>query len=313
LVIILIPISYLILNKITEKKVIVIAPIKIESTQNHDNSLDSPDIILSNLKVAVALAEEEEILSEEEEANEVLKNLQNSIDLPVITETKTKATNIAKKVETLASKKKILSHKHVPKKHIAKKPLIKKHKAIKKKLVHKTKKQPKVKEKSIPKQHTITQENIITKKSIVQHQPVSQIVTPQRAVHRLSREEEVALYKQQHSQGLEVVGESKTFEIKDPTQSIPDEYYFKKHNPKVNQPVELNQFVKTLGVVKVSKQYEVKSQIPQKVELAKDGVVDISTASVETEELKKLDFVKPLEVTEVSEAFEASKAKKYLP
>jgi hypothetical protein len=178
LVIILIPISYLILNKITEKKVIIIPPIKIETSQNHDNSLDSPDTILSNLKVAVASSEEKEILSEEEEANEVLKNLQNSIGLPVIVETKATATNVNKKVESLTHKKKILSHKHVTKKHIAKKPIIKQHKTIKKKLAHKTVKQPKVKEKPIPKQHTLTPKNIITEKSIVQYQPIAQTVIP---------------------------------------------------------------------------------------------------------------------------------------
>ena len=92
---------------------------------------------------------------------------------------------------------------------------------------------------------------------------------------------------------LEVVREHKLFEIKDKT-------------------VESNKFVETLGVVSVSKEKEVAFTIPPKVELAQDGVVDIPSATIETEELKKLKFVKPIETIEVSKEFEASDAQQYL-
>lgn len=69
-------------------------------------------------------------------------------------------------------------------------------------------------------------------------------------------------------------------------------------------------FVKTLGVVGKSKVYEANDlTIDKREEITNDGVVDISTAT--TDELKHLPFVKPLEVIEVSQPFEASEAKKY--
>ncbi len=94
--------------------------------------------------------------------------------------------------------------------------------------------------------------------------------------------------------------------------SKPDSYYFEKDDPSVSKTVESNNFVKTLGVVSVSKEEEVAFTIPQKVEQAQDGVVDIPSATIETEELKKLKFVKPIETIEVSKEFEASDSHKYL-
>ncbi len=69
-------------------------------------------------------------------------------------------------------------------------------------------------------------------------------------------------------------------------------------------------FVKTLGIVKTSGEYEVNEMSMDKLEdVSNDGVVDISTAT--TDELQELPFVKPLEVLEVTQPFEASEAKKY--
>ena len=94
--------------------------------------------------------------------------------------------------------------------------------------------------------------------------------------------------------------------------SKPDSYYFEKNDPTVDKTIESNKFVETLGVVSVSKAEEVDFTIPQKVEQAQDGVVDIPSATIETEELKKLKFVKPIETIEVSKEFEASDSYKYL-
>jgi len=306
LILILIPLSYFVLTEISKQKVIVIPPIEVVKVAPKENIIDTPDTILSNLKVAVHLSNEEEIISKEEEANEVLKVLQDNIHLPIIKEKIIKTSSGAQAIETLTSQKKIPI-----KKYLVQKKIVKKHKV--KKYALKKSKEPIKTTKVSPKSNTLAQKKIVKEKPTLALPINIPTANNKTTTHHLSREQEVALYKQQHAKGLEIVGESKTFEIKDPTQSLPDEYYFKKHNPKVNQAVELNQFVETLGVVKVSKQYEVQNKIPQKVELAKDGVVDISTASIETKELKRLKFVKPLEVTEVSETFEASQAKRYLP
>ncbi|CAA6808227.1 MAG: Unknown protein [uncultured Sulfurovum sp.] len=71
-------------------------------------------------------------------------------------------------------------------------------------------------------------------------------------------------------------------------------------------------FVETLGVVAVSNQYEIDFIIPPKVELAKEEVVNISNASIETEALKNLEFVKTLGVVKVSKEFETTQATYYL-
>ena len=62
----------------------------------------------------------------------------------------------------------------------------------------------------------------------------------------------------------------------------------------------------------MSNKYESNFAVPPKKELAKEGVVSMPTATVETEELKKLKFVEPLEVVEVSKEFETIEAHKYL-
>ncbi len=70
-------------------------------------------------------------------------------------------------------------------------------------------------------------------------------------------------------------------------------------------------FVKTLGIVGKSKVYEANDlTIDKREEIDNDGVVDISTAT--TDSFKELPFVKPIEVIEVSQPFEASEAKRYL-
>ena len=69
-------------------------------------------------------------------------------------------------------------------------------------------------------------------------------------------------------------------------------------------------FVKTLGIVSKSEVYEVNDVVIEKrEEVTNDGVVDIPTATTDT--LENLPFVKPLEVIEVTEPFEATEARKY--
>ena len=69
--------------------------------------------------------------------------------------------------------------------------------------------------------------------------------------------------------------------------------------------------VKILGRVSETEAYEVQNIIPKRVELAQDAVVEFPTGSIETKELKSLKEVTPLEVIEVTPAFESIHAERY--
>ena len=72
-------------------------------------------------------------------------------------------------------------------------------------------------------------------------------------------------------------------------------------------------FVKTLGVVGKSEVYEVNNLVMDKKDkITNEGIANISTATIETDELKSLPFAKPIEVIKVTQPFEASEEKKYL-
>jgi len=117
---------------------------------------------------------------------------------------------------------------------------------------------------------------------------------------RLSREEEIALCQKKYANSLDAV-------------NIPDAYYFEK--PKVEKNHTKNpplKFVQKLGVVGISNQYETSFSVPKKEELAKEGIVQLSNAEYETEEIKKLEFVDTIGVVEVSKSFESIEAYKYL-
>lgn len=86
---------------------------------------------------------------------------------------------------------------------------------------------------------------------------------------------------------------------------LPDSYYFEPI--KEVKTVETNTplaFAKKLGVVSVSTDYETSFTIPKREELAKEGIVNISNASLDTNEIKNLNFVNTLGVIEVSQDFE---------
>ena len=50
----------------------------------------------------------------------------------------------------------------------------------------------------------------------------------------------------------------------------------------------------------------------KKDKITNEGIANISTATIETDELKSLPFAKPIEVLKVTQPFEASEEKKYL-
>ena len=320
LLLLLIPMSYMLLKKIDqqkidqqkreeqkreEQKVITIPQLKIESAEKPEN-------ILSQFKLAVTESKEKVVLSKEEEAQEVLDILKSKIESRKVTsqeekieEEKLVATE--PKVVKPTTHNIVVAKSSVETKSITKESSIKKSPATKVVRAKPVKKHATLKKRPIPK----------PKKPVVQKVAIKdEVIEENQRLNRsgLSREEEVALYKEKIAQrGLEIVEVSENFEIKDPTSSTPDYKYFEPlqvdSNENLNAPLK---FVKKLGVVAVSNEYEVKSVIPKKVEEAKEGIVDIPSATVETKELKKLKFVDTLEVVEVSPAFETTEADKYM-
>jgi len=280
-----------------DKKPIKIEPIKIvtSSTDQNDPSeeveKEKSGDILSKLKVATKVSTEGIAPSKEEVSNKVLESLKQTIIKQKIEEP-IHVQPIVKKVV----KKRVVHKKTAHKKVIKKRVIAKKLKASTKK-------------------KNIKHAEVIKKQSAKEPIESIKVVENQTNITRsnssLSREEEVALYQQKYASGLEVVKITKPFVIKE-KKNVPDAYYFEA--PKPVEPTNTNptKFVKTLGVVAVSHAYETPLVIPEKVELAKEGIVEFPNAKLETEELKKLKFVKPLEVVEVSKPFETIEAEKYL-
>jgi len=312
----LIPASYILLKRAEPKKVIIIPQLNIVSVEKKPVVTESPTDILSKFKLAVSSAKEKAVPTQEEEALKILATLQKSTkeltevqeDKKVVTEEVTlpkkiileKKTIIKKEIIKKTTPKKLVEKKIVVKKAIAKKTI------IKKQIVQKQPAKKSTTQKTKPKTVHVK----IVKKPTQKQRPVTKKPTAK----KLSREEEVALYKKQHQHGLEIVGESVPFVLNAEKNTPADSHYFEPIKKKQNQTKnETIGFVKTLGVVEVSNQYEVGNvEISQKVELAREGIVDISSATIETDELKALKFVAPLEVLEVSPSFETIDAKKYI-
>ena len=286
---VLIPLAYIILNESNSTvKVIKIPQLMIEPKKNIEQLKDvkeeikneEPATILSKLKLAVNSSKKR---SEKEEAQEILKTLKKST---------IKANKKQIPIKIVASIKKNSTKRKVIKVVIAKKNAT---------------------EKSTLKKATLKIDPIAkatTRKNFKHNKTIAKRST----IKKLTREEEVALYNKQHEKGLEVLNVSETFEINQPSHVRPDSEYFEP----IKQTIEKNnanptKFVETLGVVGISQQYEVSNvEIPKKIELAKEGIVDIASASVETEELKALDFIEPLEIVEVSPTFETTEAEKFI-
>jgi len=288
-----------------DKKPIKIEPIKIESpsvsqrVSLEEPKKENPVDILSKLKVATEVSTAGIVHSKEEVSNRVLASLKESIEEQEIEE-----PVVAKPIV-----KKVVVKRSVPKKIVHKK-------VVHKKVVHKKNVHKKVANKKEIKKHLISKKvkvaTNIKKKNI--KEPLHVVKNPTKIVRRessLSREEEVALYHQKYSSGLEVVKVTKPFVIKE-EKTVPDSHYFEPQKPVEPTNPNPTKFVKTLGVVAVSKAYETPLVVPKKVEVAKEGIVEFPNAKLETEELKKLKFVKPIEVVEVSKPFETIEAEKYL-
>jgi len=300
-----------------DKKPITIEPIKIETStatqklsseklSSQKVEKEKPVDILSKLKVATKVSTEGIVPSKEEVSNKVLESLKKSIAKQEIDEP----------IEVQAIVKEVVKEKVVPKRVVQKR-------IVHKKVVHK-----KIATKRVVKKRVVAKKvkvakkiKIAKKKKIIQKQPTKEQIQSTQIVQNaapapkrhsnLTREEEVALYHKKYASNLEVVNVSKPFVIKE-KKSVPDSYYFEA--PKAVKTTYTNptKFVKTLGVVAVSNAYETPLVIPKKVEVAKEGVVALPHAKVETEEMKKLRFVKPLAVVEVSKPFETIEADKYL-
>lgn len=302
---------YLFFTNQQNKKAIVEKPIKINPiTIETKSKATDPSAILQKLKQATAQANENIEVDKEEIAKKVLETLKtktaySAVELKAVTMTEAEAEALAAKERLRISKVKV-TKKEVTKKAISKKVKVvhKVHKITKKKIVKKTKVRKNIKIAHKTKSTKIAK----TSKKIKIKKENSKTGTFYLNTH-LSREEEVRKYANK----LEVVGVSKSFEIKEPKNKVPDSYYFKDDKlPKITTSTKPIGYVKKLGVVKVSNAYEAKLKIPKKIEEAKEGIINISTASTETEELKKLKFVDSLGVVKVSKEFETIEAKKYL-
>jgi len=280
-------------SKSTEKNVsIQIQPIKIapltiktETSIEKKNPPILPIDILSKLKTASEQSKEAIVPSKEEQSNNILSSLKKKVEAQII--------------------KKVVIQKIPIEAKITKKKTIKKKIVIKKKIIIKKETKPKVATKIKP------------NKPIKRSRAIKTFITskkelPQKKKKLISREKEVSLYNKQYANTLEVVNVSDTFELKEEN-ILPDSHYFEtiKEVKKVehNAPLE---FVKKLGVIRKSANYESDFSIPEKEELAKEGIVHISNASLETKEIKNLEFVNTLGVIEISQDFETLDADKHL-
>lgn len=315
-------------QKVTKVEPIKIEPLNIEpkNAPQEEPKVVSSEHILAQLKKAVKTSKENLIHTKENEHNKIITNLQHTIKQQEINKgILEKKASLPPRVipkEVVAKEvvaKNVISEKIKPKKTITEKVAVKKAvtpKVVTKKII--VQKKPQISKKALPSTNemkNLKQVKAInetkTKKAfiqVVQREPFQTKSTTE-----LSREEEVSKYKSQYANSLEVVNVSETFEIEEPESHLSDAHYFEPiesvNESDNNAPLK---FVKKLGVVEVSNQYETNFSISEKVELAKEGIVSISSASVETKELKNLDFVDTLEVVEVSEDFETTEAKSYL-
>ena len=294
-----------------DKKPITIEPIKIEQPSTEQKHVsekivkEEPVDLLSKLKVATKVSTEGIVPSEEEVSNQVLESLKETIAKQEIVEPIIVQPSVKKVVKKRIVQKKVIAKKVVHKKIVHKKTV---HKRVASKKVNK-------KVKVIPKKKNIKHAKVMKKQSIKEPiasvKVVKNLSDTKRGHTNLSREEEVALYHQKYASSLEVVNVSKPFVIKE-KKEVPDSHYFEPQKPVEPANTNPTKFVKTLGVVAVSHAYETPLVVPKKVEVAKEGIVEFPNAKLETEELKRLKFVKPLEVVEVSKPFETIEAQKYL-
>lgn len=311
----------------TEKKPIEIKPIQIKTLSTKKENIspkepieEKPVDILSKLRIATHTSSEGIVPSKEEVPNKILSSLSNKIAQQEI-----KAIVIKKKPPTT---NKIIIKKEIVKKESSTKPIkstvkkiqiiaikkkaAKKHKVVVKKTIIKKEPNIKHKENNKRKVQIVATKKEIAKKSLSKPLIENKEIIQPKQRKNISREEEVILYNNKYANTLEVVNVSENFEINEEA-TLPDSYYFEpilaKKSQTNNAPLE---FVDTLGVVNVSTKYESNFSVSQKVEIAKEGIVNISSASLETEEIKKLEFVDTLGIIEVSSDFETINATSYL-
>jgi hypothetical protein len=225
---------YTLWNNKQNKKPIIIKPIKIapliikeEPISEKVTKPTNPSDILLKLKIATSKSREKHEQRKEETVNKILNTLKQQVSKQTKIQEQ-KPVLIVKKLESNIAK--VI---HKPKiKEIIKKPIPKTEKKLQvvEKIAAKEKKVPPIK--------------------IIQNQ--------------LSREEEVALYKHQYADKLEIVGVSESFEIEAPINNLPDTYYFETHKASSNEDTENIPlaYVEKLGVVNISNAYEVNFTIP---------------------------------------------------
>ncbi len=261
----------------TQKKPIVIAPIEIPPKKDsHTDYIDTPEEILSKLKAAV------------QDSKKISKLTQEEMILASLTKTISQQEQNKKilKQQTTTLKRREIENNNT--KVIQKEPT-----PIPTKVV--------LKKELVP-----TQKRKLTqKRKSVKSKKVKQNSTSKKSKKVASKASTTSTIKR-----AKIVDQKKsTLEPSNPKhkESIASQQSDNTTMDDTNLP-----FVKKLGVVAISEEYESNFSIPKKIEIAKEGIVSIPTATTNTTEIENLEFVHPLEVVEVSEAFETIEADKYL-
>jgi len=235
-IVMLIPLSFLLLSQFEIQKASPssseIEVIQIESmiTPPIIKTTDSEETLL-HLKLAVSDALSNDKLNEEEEANEVLALLKESVPFVLMPIPLPKEENL-KVIPPFKKKVKIKKHKIISKKVVFKRR-VKKHEIIKKKKKILKAKQPVV-------------------KKLINHKKREKLLDKQENLHFLSIEE------RKKFKNFEVVFTSKPFTLEDDQEmKYPQQYTGKDEQVKLEELL----LVKTLGVVAVSRPYTYENEL----------------------------------------------------
>ena len=295
-----------------------ITPIHIEQlvlpkAEQKDEEAD----ILAQLEEVSTLIQEYEP-SEEEEANEVFASLEESVHLEVLTPLVVVPKAVSVVMNKVKKPKHIKKNRPKPRKHkrvnVKKRvssPKIVKHKVeikkvakkkiLKKKIVAQLKKPKITARKKRVKKIVLAP---LLKPVVMKHKKVSK-TKKNIALGVVSEAYVLSEKEQKNFKNLELVGVSKSFSLEE-TPAIKSPKYIKE-NRKQKMALGNLSFVKTLGVVNVSKKYDESTVLDQKEkeDLRENGLKVV--VGLRKEDVSNLAPVKSLGVVNVSSAFESNR------
>jgi len=290
-----------------------ITPIHIEQlvlpkAEQKDEEAD----ILAQLEEVSTLIQEYEP-SEEEEANEVFASLEESVHLEVLTPLVVVPKAVSVVMNKVKKPKHIKKNRPKPRKHkrvnVKKRvssPKIVKHKVeikkvAKKKIVAQLKKPKITARKKRVKKIVLAP---LLKPVVMKHKKVSK-TKKNIALGVVSEAYVLSEKEQKNFKNLELVGVSKSFSLEE-TPAIKSPKYIKE-NRKQKMALGNLSFVKTLGVVNVSKKYDESTVLDQKEkeDLRENGLKVV--VGLRKEDVSNLAPVKSLGVVNVSSAFESNR------